>query len=274
MIFEVQGRAVYGATGGQPFGNTSDAGARRAVLFLHGAGMDHSVWTSPARYVAHHGGSALAVDLPGHGGSAPPALDGIGAMADWAWHALDALAVGPAWVVGHSMGALIGLEMARSQPDRISGLMLVGFSPLMPVHPDLLSAALRNEPAAAELIASWAFGTAGQIGGNPAPGVAMLPLGLRLLQRAPSGVLHADLAACDGYRGAADAAASLRCPVLLLQGSADRMAQPRAAAAYVAQLPNSEQRLLEGVGHMVMAEAPGAMIDALRDFVLQPRTGT
>jgi pimeloyl-ACP methyl ester carboxylesterase len=163
------------------------------------------------------------------------------------------------------MGALISLEAARAQPDRTAGLLLVGFSPKMPVHPDLLDAAKRNDPKAAELIASWGFGPAGQMGGNQTPGLAMLPLGLRLIQRAPAGSLYADLAACDAYR-AADAA-SVKAPVLLLQGTADRMTPAKGAKAFVAQIANADIRMLDGIGHMVMAEAPDDVTSALRDFI-------
>lgn len=262
MIFEVGGRKVFAATGGQPLRTD-----RPVAVFLHGAGMDHSVWTLPSRYVSHHGGSALALDLPGHGKSEGPALGGIAEMADWVWRALDAEKIARAFFVGHSMGALVGLEAARAHPDRTAGLMLIGFAPKMPVHPDLLDAAERNDPKAAELIASWGFGPAGQVGGNRTPGLAMLPLGLRLIQRAPAGTLHADLAACNAYRGAETAAAALRCPVLLLQGDADRMTPAKGARAFVEKLPKADIRLLAGIGHMVMAEAPDDVTTALRDFI-------
>jgi pimeloyl-ACP methyl ester carboxylesterase len=260
MIFEVGSSKVFAATGGQPVRTDCPT-----AVFLHGAGMDHSVWTLPARYVAHHGGTALALDLPGHGGSEGPALGSIAEMAAWVWRALDALKIKRTFFVGHSMGALVSLEAARAQPDRLAGLMLVGFAPRMPVHADLLDAAKRNDPKAAELIASWGFGPAGQMGGNQAPGLAMLPLGLRLIQRAPAGSLHADLAACDAYRDAE--AAVIACPVLLLQGMADRMTPAKGAKAFVEKLPKTDIRMLEGIGHMVMAEAPDQVTAALRDFI-------
>jgi pimeloyl-ACP methyl ester carboxylesterase len=262
MQFEVDGRTVFAATGGQPV-----RPERPAVLFLHGAGMDHSVWTLPARYAAHHGGSALAPDLPGHYKSAGPALTSIREMAAWALHLLDAQQVKQTALVGHSMGALISLEMVRLAPDRIRALVLIGFSPKMPVHPDLLDAAERNDPKAAALIASWGFGAAGEIGGNRAPGLAMLPLGLRLLQRAPAGTLYADLAACSAYADADAAAAAIRCPALILQGESDRMTPSKAAIAFASKL-KAETRLLRNVGHMVMSEAPDAVTAAMRDFVL------
>ena len=258
MIFEVDGRKVFAATGGQPVRTD-----RPVAVFLHGAGMDHSVWTLPGRYVAHHGGSTLALDLPGHGKSDGPALGSIADMAAWVLRALDAQKIARAFFVGHSMGALIGLEAARANPDRVSGLLLVGFSPRMPVHPDLLNAAKANDPKAAELIASWGFGPAGQVGGNQTPGLAMLPLGVRLIQRAPAGTLHADLAACDAYR---DAQAPT-VPVLLLQGTADRMTPAKGAKAFVEQIAKSDIRMLDGIGHMVMAEAPDDVTSALRDFI-------
>jgi pimeloyl-ACP methyl ester carboxylesterase len=260
MIFDVGGKQVFAATGGQPVRPD-----RPIAVFLHGAGMDHSVWTLPARYVAHHGGTALALDLPGHGKSEGPALSSIAEMAAWVLRALDAQKIGRAFFVGHSMGALIGLEIARAHPERVAGLMLVGFAPKMPVHPDLLAAAQRNDPKAAELIASWGFGPAGQVGGNRTPGLAMLPLGLRLIQRAPAGTLHADLAACDAYR--APDAAAITVLVLLLQGMADRMTPAKAAKAFVEAIAQSDIRMLDGIGHMVMAEAPDAVTAALRDFI-------
>ena len=263
MLFTVNGREVFAATGGQPIKPSGPA-----ALFLHGAGMDHSVWTLPARYVAHHGGSALAPDLPAHGKSAGPPLGSIAAMAAWGWAALDAQKIARASLVGHSMGALISLEMARLHPERVAQLVLIGFAPKMPVHADLLDAAERNDPKAAELIASWGFGAAGEIGGNRTPGLAMLPLGLRLIQRAPAGTLHADLAACNAYAGAEAAGAAIRCPILVLQGESDRMTPAKAAAAFAPAL-KAEIRLLPNVGHMLMSEAPDAVTKAMKDFVLK-----
>src|SRR5262245_27002959 len=112
MIFEVGGKKVFAATGGQPV-----RPERPVAVFLHGAGMDHSVWTLPGRYVAHHGGTTLALDLPGHGKSEGPALGSIAEMAEWVWRALDAQKITKAFFVGHSMGALISLEAIRAQPD-------------------------------------------------------------------------------------------------------------------------------------------------------------
>ncbi|HVO01247.1 MAG TPA: alpha/beta fold hydrolase [Candidatus Cybelea sp.] len=263
MIIELDRLKLYAATGGQPLRRD-----RPLALFLHGAGMDHSVWTLAARYLAHHECCVLAVDLPGHGRSEGPALESIAAMADWAWRLLGHLELERAALIGHSMGALVSVEMARTAPGRAAKIMLVGFAPRMPVHQELLDAARFHDPKAAALIADWGFGAAGHLGGNRAPGVAMQPLGLRLIERAPAGTLYADLAACNAYRDAEGAA--IHCPVLLLQGEADRMTSAKAAAAFVEKLAHGEIRILPDVGHMVMSEAPLAVTAALREFILTP----
>ncbi|MEQ9607453.1 MAG: alpha/beta fold hydrolase [Kiloniellaceae bacterium] len=77
MELSVAGHRVYAGTGGRSFDPDIPL-----VVFLHGAGLDHTVWALPARYFAHHDKSVLAVDLPGHGKSQGKALTSIAAMAD------------------------------------------------------------------------------------------------------------------------------------------------------------------------------------------------
>jgi pimeloyl-ACP methyl ester carboxylesterase len=76
MHFTVQDKSVYAYTGTKPVIPT-----QRTVVFIHGAANDHSVWALQSRYFAYHGRNVLAVDLPGHGKSAGPALPSIEALA-------------------------------------------------------------------------------------------------------------------------------------------------------------------------------------------------
>jgi pimeloyl-ACP methyl ester carboxylesterase len=259
--FRVDGKAVFAATGGRAF-----EPSRPAVIMLHGAGMDHIVWALSARSLAHRGRAVLAPDLPGHGRSEGPAIVGIPAMAAWLIGLLDAAGIAEAAVVGHSMGSLIALEAAATQPDRIRRLALLGVAARMPVHPDLLKAAREDRALAADLIVSWGHGPAGHFGGNQAPGLWQMGGGQRLLARAEEGVLAGDLAACDAYDAAASAA-RVRCPSLLLLGALDRMTPPGKAKALAAAMSDCKTTIIPGAGHMMMSEAPDAVIDALLAFV-------
>lgn len=163
MWSEVDGERVFASTG-------SGAGADRPIVFVHGAGMDHSVWVMPARYFARHGRRVLAVDLPGHGRSAGAPLQTIEAYADWLGRLLDVAGIEQAAIVGHSMGSLITFAFAARASNRCERVALLGTSVPMPVTERLLSAARANDHAAIDMANGWSHSTAAQRGGNDNPG--------------------------------------------------------------------------------------------------------
>ena len=262
MDLVVSGRKVFAGTGGRAF----DA-RLPAVAFIHGAGMDHTVWPLQARWFAHHGRSVMAFDLPGHGRSEGPALGSIEAMADWLLAALDAAGVKTASLVGHSMGALISLAAAAKAPERVTKLALLGVSSPMKVHPDLLDAARHNEPLAYSLVASWAHGRRAHLGGHTAPGLWMIGGGLRLLGHAQPGVLASDLVACDAYAGAEAAARGAASPMLVVAGETDIMTPARFAKPLVEAAREGRLETIKGAGHMMMVEQPDATLDVLKAFL-------
>jgi pimeloyl-ACP methyl ester carboxylesterase len=79
---------------------------QESVVFVHGTGMDHTVWVLPARFFARHQYNVLATDLPGHGRSEGPPPDTIEHMSDEVVAAMDAAKIEKAALVGHSMGSL------------------------------------------------------------------------------------------------------------------------------------------------------------------------
>lgn len=262
MRFSVQGESIFAATGGKDFDP-----ALPVIVFVHGAGMDHSVWQQQARYFAHHGYSILAVDLPSHGESEGAPIAEIASQGDWIAAAIAAAGASKAAVVGHSMGALAALEAAARHPDHISRIALLGVAAKMPVHPELLEAASANDHKAFELIAGWGHGARAHQGGNIASGIWLIRAGTRLLERARPGVLAADLNAADAYSDALETAAKIACPALCLLGAHDKMTPLKAAAPLVDALKQSKRVVIPDSGHMMMAETPGATLDALVEFL-------
>ena len=159
MKFEVDGVAVFASTGSVAF----DA-AKPGVLFVHGAGMDHSVWVMSARYFARHGFAVLAPDLPAHGRSGGAALTSVNAMAHWLVAVLDVLGMQQTAVVGHSMGSLVAHSFARLHPKRCRALALLGTSAPMPVTESLLNAAQDNDHAAIDMANGWSHSAQGKLG--------------------------------------------------------------------------------------------------------------
>ncbi len=262
MRVTVDGQDVYAYTGSRPLDP-----AQPTVVFIHGAANDHGVWGLQSRYFAYHGWNVLAVDLPGHGRSSGGALPSVAAIGDWIPAVLDALGIGKAALVGHSLGALVVLECAARHPERVTKIVLSGPAAPMTVSDDLLAAAKANDHVAYELINGWSYSAGKQLGGNTMPGVWLTGNAMRLMERTPSDVLYVDLSACQAYAAGLDAAAKVRCPALLILGARDIMAPPKNAQALIAALGDKRVVTLPDCGHALMAEQPDAVLDAIRAFL-------
>lgn len=256
---------VYAYTGAREF----DA-SRDPLIFVHGGGLDHTVWLLQSRYFAHHGHGVLAVDLPAHGKSGGEPLGSIPAMADWIARLMDAAGVDTATLIGHSMGALVVHEAAARHPGRIGRIITIGISVPMPVTDALLSAAKADRHDAFDMVNIWGHGSRAHMGGNQAPGMWMIGSGVRLLERSAPGVLFADLNACNEYRDGLASSARITCPVHVILGQDDRMTPVRAAQPLLKSLSDARVTVLENCGHMLMAERPGEVLDLLISALESP----
>ncbi len=259
MRVNVDGQSAFIGTGG----GHAPADAR-AVVFIHGAGHDHTVWVMPSRHFARHGLRVLAPDLPGHGRSAGAPLTTIEAMADWLAGLMDACSVANATIVGHSMGALVAHAFAARHPNRVQALALLGVSTPMAVTAKLLDAARNNDPAATQMANGWSHSARARLGGNPNPGFWMLGGGAALIARCGAGVHYADLAACDAYRG--DFAA-ITTPTLVIVGDVDQMTPARGGREIASSMRNARLVTLSGCGHAMLSEQPNQVLDALIGIV-------
>jgi len=115
-IATVGGRAIeYAAAGdGQP-----------ATVFIHGIGGQKEAWLISQNAAAELG-QTVAIDLPGHGGSAKSVEVGdLDELAGYVLGVMDELGIGSAHLVGHSLGAVIASHIARHHPDRAKSAFLI-----------------------------------------------------------------------------------------------------------------------------------------------------
>jgi pimeloyl-ACP methyl ester carboxylesterase len=150
----------------------------------------------------------------------------------------------------------------------VSRIALLGPSAPMPVAEALLDAAKANDHVAFELITGWTFSAGHQLGGSEQPGIWMSGNALRLMERSRPGALYNDLLACRDYSDGVNAAGGVRCPSLVILGQRDLMAPPANATLLIEALADKRVVTLSGCGHSLMAEAPRAVLDALRAFLL------
>jgi pimeloyl-ACP methyl ester carboxylesterase len=264
MQVDIQGKSAYAYTGGKAF----DA-KQRTIVFIHGAENDHSVWALQSRYFAHHGYSVIAVDLPGHGRSAGPALTSIEAIADWVATFVEAVGVEQVASVGHSMGSLITVELAARHPKQVSKIGLIGAGFPMRVSEELLEATRSAEPTAHDMINIWCHSGIAFYPNNPGPGTWIVGANLRLLQRQPKGTLQIDFKACNDYNAGLDSAGTVMCPALFLLGSRDVMTPSRSGRDFAKAFANATVITIPASGHAVMAEKPDEVLDALREFLVR-----
>lgn len=262
MLWQVGGRTAYAYTGGRPFDPS-----RPVIVFVHGAQHDHSVWILQSRYLAHHGFSVLAVDLPGHGRSTGPAPDSVPAAAQWLLDAVHAAGVERPILAGHSMGSLIALDAAGRSPSSVAGLVLLGAAFPMKVSPALLEAARDDEPKAFAMINAWSHSRLVHRPGCPGPGFSVINQNLALMGRQARGVLLNDFTACNAYADGLARAAQVTCPTLFVLGRRDAMTPPKAARDLVGRIAGSRVVEIDDCGHAMMAERPDKVLAAIRDFV-------
>ncbi len=261
MQFSVNGKSAFAYTAAHEL----DPG-KRTIVFIHGAGLDHSSFGLQSRYFGYHGWNVLALDLPGHGRSEGPPIPTIEAMAHWIFDALQNLKVEKAGIVGHSMGSLTALECAATQPGRVERIALLGTTYPMKVGEAFLEAARKNEQAAFDMETIWGHAAQVPLGGNPNPGMWMYGDTLARLARLAPGVLYNDLKACNDYASGLESAAKASCPALLILGARDVMTPPKTTKALEEKLKGAKKLTLPPSGHSLMAEAPDATLDALIEF--------
>jgi pyruvate dehydrogenase E2 component (dihydrolipoamide acetyltransferase) len=120
-IIEVKGRKIRLLKAGPE----SDASPNGPILFLHGFGADLVSWMfNQAELAADR--LVYAIDLPGHGGSSKEVGGGsLEALAAAVLDTMDAVGIGAAHLVGHSLGGAIAVEIALTAPDRVTALTLI-----------------------------------------------------------------------------------------------------------------------------------------------------
>jgi pimeloyl-ACP methyl ester carboxylesterase len=257
------------------------AGGGLPLLLLHGVG-DNAFdwrWVIPTLALDHR---VYAPDLPGSGGNAKPVADYSPAfLTRFVGAFLDAVGVDHAAVVGNSLGGLVGLRLALSEPERVTALGLVDSAGLG--RKVAYSLRFVSVPGYGKLAVAW---------GKRRPGAAQRVLVRAALLfsrpwRVPRGWLTEQyrLARLPGFLEAQlailrsqvrlrgqrevllDRLPNLEPPTLVVWGERDRVLPLSQAHEAIARLPNGSLELIPDCGHLPHVEHPERFAAILGRFL-------
>lgn len=236
------------------------------ILLLHGLMGCAATWEPVAPWLRAHG-RVRALDARGHGRSEARGPWTTERMATDAVEVLDG--IGPAVVIGHSMGGLHGLVLAARRPDLVRALvvedMAVDFRGRSADDARAWFGAL-PQPFPSPAAVREAFGhPRPEFGDYMAECVEERDDGYHLLSRIDDVVqIAAEWAVVDQWT-ALDA---VRCPVLLLEAE-QSVAPPGQMAEMARRLADARHVQVPGTGHLLHAAAPEAYRSAVEAFLAE-----
>jgi len=244
-----------------------EAGAGPPLVLVHGLSSDATLdW---GRLVAPLGRSfhVYAPDLPGFGESErPPAADYSIPMQVEAVRAfLGAVGVGRARVAGLSMGGWIACRLAGEHPETVERLVAVDAAGMRPDGPTIPAEVLlpQDEDGVRRLVAAVRHNA-------PVP-PSFVARDILARRRQEEWITRRALESMrqgrDWLNGTLGRAGM---PVLIVWGKQDALIPVAYAARLKAEFPHAELEVLDGCGHVPMADCPGAFDRAVVPFLSAP----
>lgn len=261
-------------------------GHGRSLLLLDGIGCDGWAWNHIQPHLAEHH-RVVHVHYRGHGRSGAPvdrnATD-VATLADDALRVLDALGIGRAIPVAHSMGTQVALEWYRRAPERVDALILICGSYGHITHTfhgnDLLDRALpvliervqqyrtlaralwgRLPPSISYRLARWL---------REIDGPAVRPDDFRQYVEHLSDIdleLYLTMLQKAGAHSAEDVLAGIRVPTLVIAAERDTFTPAPIVRALAEGIPGAEYVELQGASHAAPAERVSAINDSIDAFL-------
>lgn len=243
-------------------------GAGMPIVLLHGVGMNQSIW-APQIQTLRRGFDVIVFDMMGHGSSRfDPQTRDLGDYASQLVRLLRALNIDRAHVVGHSMGALIALEMAITHAALCRSVVV-----LNGVYRRTPEQRASVQARASELIRQGkplnVQDTIHRWFGNPVPTAqrSAADLSSTLLMEVPQqGYARAYEVFSRSDERHAGRLQGIALPVLIATGEFDPNSSPAMARAMHEEIRGSQLEILPGQRHMMSLVAVDEVNAMIRTF--------
>lgn len=244
-----------------------EAGNGPPLLMIHQAGSSSEEFAGLVPFLSEHF-SVVSFDWPGHGMSDDPDQELLTEdYAKTALQVIDHLNIPETHVFGNHGGALVAMELAWQNPDRVNSLILAGTSGLKDMDAvqefsDNLGLEEMNRIDRAGQSLSAAWGRFVNYMPNSEPGEILIAFMNNITVRirpydAHYGVLKYDRRpALMGIRDE---------PILLMQGKSDPFVSDQASLLEI--LSRAERAVIEDAGVFMLSERPGEIAQSVVEFL-------
>ncbi len=209
----------------------------------------------------------VAFDVPGTGGSPAawfwPTLGRYGRLAVGL---LDALGEDAFVAAGVSWGGALAQEIARRQPRRVRGLILIATGPGVLMVPGRLSALAPMATPLRYLSRRYMRRHAGHIYGGEVRRDPALAAAFAEHTRPPTMLGYLQQLAAMSHFSSLPWLHRLECPALVLAGAEDPLVRPINARVLAALLPRSQLQVIPGGGHLCAVLQPQVTAAIIRPF--------
>ena len=249
-----------------------EAGDGPTALFLHGLGLTRTGW-EPQLAGLSDSRRCVAWDMPGYGNSVPLEHLTFESVAGSVARFLDVIEVDGADLVGLSFGGMHALHTALHHPDRVRRVVVASTSPafgLDGTDADQWRRARLARLDAGETTADIAADVLASVAGD-----GIHPATLHQLAESFARIPDPGLrAACEllPTHDLRDHLGDIAAPTLVVVGEHDAETPVAYAQALASGLPDCELTVMDGIGHLVAAEAPARFNDLVRRFLDDDRS--
>lgn len=235
---------------------------RPTLVFVHGSAMSKAFW-QPQMDGLRAEFNAIALDLPGHGGSPGKGHDSIAAYGDAVMAFIDDVDPPRPVPCGLSLGGAIVQYLLIHYPERFAAAILINTGARLRVLPLIFDAIRNNFDDFVRL--SHLGGVAAV---NQTPDLAEK---IRATMLCTPEVAIKDFTACDTFDVMARLA-EIRTPVLVISGNDDTTTPSKYAAFLAQHIAGAELVTIADAAHLAPIEQPQAVNRAMTDFLrrLQP----
>ena len=248
--------------------NYQEQGEGYPVILIHGMFGSLSNLGNLARCLSSQF-RVISVDLRNHGDSPHDPIFDMSSMAEDIVSLMNSLSLPTAFIVGHSLGGKVGMQLAINHSDRVNKLVVADISPVtyQPRNDPALNGlvalsetSIQSRNQAEELLADFI---------NDSQTRAFL---LKNLKRKDDCgfVLKLNMRAVTENYGttlvAAPSGGQFDNPCLFIKGETSAYIQEKHRPIIKEMFPNSQVNVISGAGHWLHAEKPKLFNDQVMEF--------